>query len=153
NVPGLGILMFDLLGETDLVAGLAAAAAFVVLVFALGVVVWVSLPLAVLVYLGARLAIPRPDEAARALPEGATRAARIQRLAGQIDPTTHPEARRQAEEIARLTETALTLIRSSPTRRGYAVPFLTDYLTPIEAVLTPYVQLAGRGVTLADKDL
>ena len=92
--------MADLLYETDLVAGCAAAVAFLVLTFAVGVPFWIGIPLAVLVYLGTRLLLPRPDDSRRALRESARGVSAIAALARQMDAKTNPTARKQIEQIA-----------------------------------------------------
>ena len=145
--------MADLLYETDLVAGCAAAVAFLVLTFAVGVPFWIGIPLAVLVYLGTRLLLPQPDDSRRALRESARGVSAIAALARQMDAKTNPTARKQIEQIAQLARTDYELIRKDASRREYAQPFLAEYISPIQRVLTPYVRLAAQHVTTANADL
>jgi hypothetical protein len=145
--------MADLLYETDLVAGFVAGVAFLIVMVVVMVPIWLGLGLAVLVYLGMRLVLPSPDEAARAVREGRQRLGALAALIRQVDPRGRPGARKQLEQIVQLAQTDFDLIRKDPKRRGYAQPFLTDYLTPIQSVVTPYVRLAGQGVAPANDDL
>jgi hypothetical protein len=145
--------MADWLWNGDLVAGVGAAAVFLVLVIAINLSPIVGAGLALVAYLGIRLVLPRPDDLVPVLRSCQDRVDEIGRLVPRLDPTRRPLGSKNLGEIHQSLIEILSLIRSDRATREYARPFLSDYLTPISAVLVPYVRLAGKDVQLADADL
>ena len=145
--------MFDTFRTGDLVAGFVAAAVFVVLFAILGLTPIASVPLAVVAYLGVRLAIPRPDENVSAIRECQRQVDDITGLIRTFDSGRHGGGSDLLHQIGAALVAILAAIRSDPKKREYASAFLDDYLTPIRAVVNPYVRLASQDVTLANPDL
>jgi hypothetical protein len=145
--------MAEWLGSGDIVAGVGAAVVFLVLVVAINVSPIVGAVLALATYLGIRLVLPRPNELAPVIRNCRDQVDEIGRLVPQLDPTRRPVGSKHLHEIHQSLVEILSLIQSDRTTREYARPFLSDYLTPISAVLVPYVRLAGKDLQLADGDL
>lgn len=147
--------MKDAVAGTNLLAGGIAAALLVVLVFALGVPLWLAVVLAVVAFAGiALLGIGgRPgratDERAglrEILRHGANEVAEMRRLAPRV-PADATRARVLA--ICDSADRILGSLEAGAADRLTAQTFLDRYLVPTRGLLTRYVRLAGRGVASA----
>ncbi len=146
-------------GHGDLLAGAAAAATLLVLVFVLGVTPWVAIPLAVVTYVGVVLLPkrrPKQDEtidAARrqhlafqaALANTATIRALMPRIA-------KPAVREQVGRILNRSARVLLVMRED--RNLVAAPLFNEQLLePFRSLLIEYVRLSDRGIRSAGEVL
>jgi hypothetical protein len=145
-----------MLRSPDLIAGVAASALLLVLVLGLGLGTVPSLALAVVAYLGVRLALPRPaGPATSALPPAEAlkrcqqHVTEIRTLARRLPARTDDGTRQRIGRIGERAGQILAVIRDDPAKRGAAEAYLTGYLEPIHALLSRYVTLAERDVESA----
>jgi len=148
-----------LLRNTDLVAGLGAVLLLLLCVFLLQVALPLSIVLAVVAYVGLRLALPKGNPHKEAERLAATlarcdeRVTAIGQFAGWAGFAGKPEVRERLLAIARVAKRILTAIMQDPNKQSVAQQYLDEYLDPITSVLSNYVRLAGRDLALARDEL
>jgi hypothetical protein len=150
----------ELPGGSDLLAGATAAGLLLILVFGLHLDFWLGLVLALVTYLGLRLALPSrkpgvPElSEAEALKRAHQRVTDLKTLARQRYAARVGD--RGDEPIGRIAEQAgrvLAAIEEEPGRRRLAAWYLREYLTPIHGVVSRYARLRERGVAAAAPSL
>ncbi len=151
--------MGRLLRNTDIMAGLGAALLLLLCVFLLQITLPIGIALAVVAYVGLRLALPKADareESARLaaiFAQCGDRVLEIGQFAGWAGFAGKPEVREHLLTIARVAKRILTAIMQDPDKHRVAQQYLDEYLNPIVGVLGSYVRLAGRDLELARDEL
>lgn len=148
--------MKSVLDGTNLLAGGVAGALLVVLVFALGVPLWLGVVLAVAAFVGVALLAPgggtataaRADRAALegSLKQGANEVAEMRRLGARVPS---PRAKTRVLAICDSADRVLGALGEDGREPEAARAFVERYLLPSRKLLTQYVRLAGRGVASA----
>ncbi len=146
-------------GYPDLLAGGAAAAELLLLAFALGVTLWVAIPLAVATYFGVVLLRQR-----RVKQDETIDAARRQHLVYQaalantatiralMPRITKPAVREQVGSILNRSTRVLLVMRED--RNLVAVPLFNEQLLePFRSLMIEYVRLSGREIRSAEEVL
>ena len=151
--------MKDAVLGTNLLAGGVAAGLLVVLVFALGVPLWLAVLLAlaafvglVLLRSGRSLAGEMVDRAEllETLRRGANEVAEMRRLANRVPL---PAAKVRALAICDSADRILAALQEDGRGPQTAQAFRARCLVPSRTLLTRYVRLAGRGVASAEPEL
>ncbi len=138
--------------HNDVVAGGAAAALLVLLVL-VNVTPWVSVLLAVAVYVGIVLLRPqdRPDtlmdEHRHAYESGLAHLASIRALTPQV---VKPDVRDRVRRMANRAEQVLAVMEEDRLLAA-ATPFNNHLLEPFDVLLAEYVRLSNRGVKGAER--
>ncbi len=151
--------MGKLLRNTDLLAGLGAIVLLLGCVFLLRLALPIGIALAVVAYIGLRLALPRanPNEEAERLAATLARCEErvtaIGQFAGWAGFAGKPAVRERLLSIARIAKRILTAIAQDPNKQSVAQQYLDEYLDPVTKVLGNYVRLAGRDLALARDEL
>lgn len=146
-------------GYPDLLAGGAAAAELLMLVFVLGVTPWLAIPLAVATYVGRIQIVQR-----RRHQDETIDAARRQHLAYQaalantaavhtlVPRIMKPAVREQVGRILHRSARVLLVMRED--RNLVAVPLFNEQLLePFRSLMTEYVRLSSRDIRSADEVL
>jgi len=152
--------MTGLLRDTDLVPGVVAVAALLVVQFVLGLPLLAGLGIAAAVYLGVRLLLPEADpevapgvrrsQLVNGLAALEQRLVRVTQLGGGV---VKPDVRRRVDSLIATSGRVIAHLREVPADLLVARPLLELYLDSTAGILTNYVRLSSRPVASAEEPL
>lgn len=138
--------------RSDVLAGIAAVVALLLLVFLFRLPIWLSIPVAVVIYIAVRFAIPPPKEVVpgmtradvnQVIRQGEGKAGQIRSLAQSIPKAA---VRSQVLRIANTVDNIYADFQQDPKDIAQVPDFAGSYLDPLINVLDRYVRLADRPI-------